>query len=579
MYLSKLHIKNFRCIEELEVEFHQGLNILIGENDTGKTTILDALRLCFELGTERREFYLSPDDFHIDESGNKTETMEFCLTFCDLSDKECGVFIEMLTMKDNKPQLELHLRFTCTPEGRVRRDEFWGGENEGQSIPYQVLDLLYFTHLDALRDARRGLTPSRANQLSKLFMKLEPDEDKQKEYAEDVDKRIRDSRDWKDLLEKGRKKINAHLKEVTFRSDDDRQKIEINFVAAEFRKIVEGLKVHTRPSDDMPPFEIWQNGLGFNNLIYTATVLGDLLERKERNPNSFIALLIEEPEAHLHPQLQNIFFRYLQDIEKQGIQVFVTSHSPTITAKTDIDSLIVLTKNSNGISQLPLHKVGLDKNQKAKLSRFLDVTKSQLFFAKGVVLVEGISEALLMPCFSRLMIKETEKEPKNYDLDEHGVEVVNIGGVAFEPFARLFNSENEEERLNVRCAIITDDDIDPTKEEKVEGPRSRNARELEGGLLKVKCAGYTFEYQLYRENPELIKKMYRVELNHPKINFEGENDEAYAFVKALKNNKEKAVFAQILATKTEIEDLKVRVPNYIQNAIKWVIDGNGNNSN
>lgn len=572
MYLSKLYIKNFRCVKDLEVELHPGLNILIGENDTGKTTILDALRLGFELGSEGREFYLSPDDFHIDESGNKAETMEFCLTFDDLSDKECGIFIEMLTMKGNEPQLELHLRFTCSPDGRVRRDEFWGGENEGQSIPYQVLDLLYFTHLDALRDAKRGLTPSRANQLSKLFMKLEPNEDKQKEYAEDVDKRIRESQDWQELLNKGRDKINAHLKEVTFKNDDDQQKIEINFVATEFRKIVEGLKVHTRPSDDMPPFEIWQNGLGFNNLIYTATVLGDLLERKERNPNSFIALLIEEPEAHLHPQLQNIFFRYLQDIENQGIQVFVTSHSPTITAKTHIDSLIVLTKNPEGISHLPLQKVELEKEHKDYLSRFLDVTKSQLFFAKGVILAEGISEALLLPCFARLM-------GKKYDLEKKGIEIVNVGGVAFEPFARLFNSDIEDERLGVRCAIITDDDVNPISGG-AKTNRAENARSLEGGLLKVKCAGYTFEYQLYLANPEIVKETYKKELNHPNTKFPGSIEgQAYRFVEAVNSNQDKALFAQILAEKIDKDNLEFVVPEYIEEAIRWVIDGNGNNSN
>ena len=156
-----------------------------------------------------------------------------------------------------------------------------------------------------------------------------------------------------------------------------------------------------------------------------------------------------------------MLFRYLQEIETLNIQVFVTSHSPTITAKTRLGSLVVLNTEDGRILSTPLRNIALNEQQVLFLQRFLDVTKCQLFFSNSVILVEGISEALLMPSFARAMGDE-------YDLDRNAVEVVNIDGVAFEPFARLFNSERANERINVRCAILTDDDRTPSAEGAVE---------------------------------------------------------------------------------------------------------------
>lgn len=593
MYLSQLRIKNFRCIKDLEVNFHKGLNILIGENDSGKTAVLDVLRWCFELGSENREFFISRDDFHIDKKSRiRINEIEFDVTFGDLSEDEQGIFIELLAIPEEESkevplegretELQLHVRFTYDEEKNRTRVIFWGGAKEGQTIPSELLELIYCTYLDALRDAIRDLRPSKGNQLSQLFVKLRPDKTEQDRLAGQIHETVRNLDNWKSLLAEGKEKITKHLNNVTLK--DTSQEVDIDFVQREFRKIAEGLRVRIPIKNTKNPkleeasainknpiedFEIWQNGLGYNNLIYTATVLGNLREKKKVEPSSYTALLIEEPEAHLHPQLQNVFFRYLETMAGEQIHVFITSHSPTITAKTHIDSLIVLSKTDEGISALPLRKVDLEEKDKKYLQRFLDVTKSQLFFAKGVILVEGISEALLLPRFSDLLGKE------EYNLEKNGIEVVNIGGVAFEPFAKLFNSNEKKGSLGVRCAIITDDDIDPISSV-AKTNRAKNARSFEGGLLRVICAGYTFEYQLYLNNPKIMKDLY-LEL-HPQTKFEGAKNEAYEFVKAVQNNKDKAVSAQILAEKIGKENLRFEVPAYIRKAIEWVVKGNDSGS-
>ncbi len=580
MYLKQLHVIGFRTFQDTTLNFRQGLNILIGENNTGKTAVIDAIRLCLSVAAERREISLSSDDFHMDDSGKRCSQMEFHLCFSGITPREQGIFVEMLSLADPAtPGLQFHMRVTIdTARDRVHR-ECWGGDKEHQSVPQEVLEQLYFLYLGALRDAGRDLSPSKGNQLSRLFVKLVPGDTKQSQYAKQISDQIKSLNDWQALLKDGKDKINEHLNKLSLQSLP--QSVDISFIDAEFRRIVEGLKIRVQkpsPSSTVPPLapgqaaqsdtlQIFQNGLGYNNLIYIATVLGDLRERRHRDPDSYIALLIEEPEAHLHPQLQDVLFRYLTEIKSGDVQVFVTSHSPTITAKTQIESLIMLSRNRDQILATSLADVDLSDHNKAHLHRFLDVTKSQLFFANGVILVEGISEALLLPELALIL-------GAKYDLDRNGVEVVNIDGVAFEPFAKLFNSDKRNKRLSVRCAVVTDDDSH-TSIDGESSSRAENARSLQGGLLRSFLARSTFEYELYLSNETFVLAAYK-EL-HPKmaLAFSGTiEDKAGLFVEKLHSVRDKASFAQLLAGKIATGKFSsFSVPQYIQNAIKWIVDG------
>jgi len=130
MYLKNLQIKNFRCIEDLTLEFDKGLNVIIGENNTGKTAVIDALRLSFSIGLQRREIFLSPDDFFIDKSGKKTNEIEFHLAFSDISEEEQGIFVEMLAINDgSEPKLKLHIRYELINKNGIEKIKFryWNG--------------------------------------------------------------------------------------------------------------------------------------------------------------------------------------------------------------------------------------------------------------------------------------------------------------------------------------------------------------------------------------------------------------------------------------------------------------------
>jgi len=582
MFLKKFKIKNYRCIKYASIDFNKGVNILIGENNSGKTAVLDALRVCLSYGKQWRDIWVSVNNFHLDKNNPDAdiEDIEFHLFFEIENEVETGIFNELHSVGDGgKQELQLHFRYYIDERSGVKKVRYnvWGGDNEGQSITPDVLDLIYFIHLDALRDAVHHLRPVRGNRLGELYSKIVTDEKRQEFLSGKVRNVLNGDTDWNTLIDQGKSKVNEHLKETTITGKE--QNVEIDFLPFEFRKIVDNLRIQTpvynediiENGDKQRYFELHQNGLGYNNLIYIATVLGDLKRQKELESNAYVALLIEEPEAHLHPQLQNIFFNYLNKLNEIGFQIFVSSHSPTITAKADLDSLIVLQEQENEITSLEIKKSNLDDINKKYLKKFLDVTKCQLFFSNGVILVEGISEALLIPVFSEII-------GSDYSIEKKGIELVNLNGVAFEHFGKLFNSDDPNIRLNCRCANLTDDD-------RTEGgdicSRAAKAKELENGQLRVALAEKTFEIELFKagNNKDILLEIFGE--MHPtaagRIEEGASIDEhANSFLEKINSNKAKSELAHCLAIRLE-SDAGLRneftVPDYIKSAIKWVVKG------
>ncbi len=587
MYLEKFHIKNFRGIKDIELAFNKGLNVLIGENNAGKTTIIDALRICLSYGNQRRDMYVSLSDFHINKETiiEQLNDIEFHLHFHIELPDEAGWFNDLLSVQEDGTQdLQLHFRYYLDENERVKY-KVWGGSNEGQVIAPEVLFLIYHVHLDALRDAEQYLKPIRGNRLGQLYSNIQIDPDratdieKKKDLAKKVRTAVDSDAEWVGHVSKGKEKINEHLKETSF--TDKQQQVDISFLPFDFNRLVDNLKIQMPVYSDgllagdetkQRHFELYQNGLGYNNLIYTATVLGDLKQRKELQKESYAALLIEEPEAHLHPQLQNLFFNHLNKLDSElGFQIFISSHSPTITAKANLKSVIVLQNQGNKIHAVTLNKSGLTEENKKHLHKFLDVTKSQIFFSNGAILVEGISEALLMPIFSKMLGDE-------YNIEKAGIELVNINGVAFEHFANLFNNEDEAKNLKTRCSLITDDDTEFETDEIAS--RAKIASELAKKNLKVFLAKRTFEFELFiAGNNEILLEIY-TEMHPISASRIVSNADikvhANNFLEKVIANKAKSELAHRLAVKLS-SDATVRgrfiVPDYIKQAIKYATKG------
>jgi len=657
MYIKEFCIKNFRSIKDLKLSFNKGVNIIIGENNSGKTAVIDALRICLSYGSLNRDIYVNKDsDFYLDSNNpdNDGKEINFDLIFEPENEIERAVFIDMIKQDTDgiHQTIELHFKYFLeeNADRSFLRWRIWGGENEGQQVPIEELQLINHTYLGALRDATEKLRPhAYGNKIANLYRNIKcfnNDEDeevpltkeKKQELADTIKKQV-EVGEWKSILDKGNKIVKEHIIHSTINGKNP--DVEFTFLPYSYNDIVDNIEArkpvyvgNETPVKNQKYFSVKQNGLGENNIIYAGTVLGDLIGQNEIESNEYFysALLIEEPEAHLHPQKQNTFFKYLSSLKNDSVQLFITSHSPTITAKANLDYVTVLQRQANKISAFTLNNSILNENNKKFLSKFLDVTKSQLFFANGVILVEGISEALLLPVFSKII-------DEDIDIEKSGIEIVNINGVAFEHFAKLFNSEDESKRMLARCALLTDDDrgqiskndfksetIDDKSAKKIFevlrdnniiddlnrilstnieqidfgeeidksaiksklramqdtfSNRAINAQRMDGGNLIVKLAKITFEYAIMVEskfNLRLLKLVYRK--MHPKTKFLPNNvtieDQIHDILVKLYAKKDKSELAYQLAVLLEqYEHLQKRfeVPKYIKEGINWVAKG------
>ena len=107
MFLKRLSITTFRCIRDLTLYINEGVNILIGENNSGKTAVIDALRICFSYGKQWRDIYVSESDFHIDKTnpgGAGLGDIEFDLYFEIRDPVEAGIFNDLLSEKEDGKQ-------------------------------------------------------------------------------------------------------------------------------------------------------------------------------------------------------------------------------------------------------------------------------------------------------------------------------------------------------------------------------------------------------------------------------------------------------------------------------------------
>ena len=207
------------------------------------------------------------------------------------------------------------------------------------------------------------------------------------------------------------------------------------------------------------------------------------------NSKVFSMLAIEEPEAHLHPNMQYKFLKFLNENKENEVrQIFITSHSPNITAAVNLDDIIVLYKDNYEVKvAYPGRVFGNTKEDiisKNYVQRFIDVTKADIFFAKSLILVEGIAEQLLLPEFAKILA---------CDLTDAHVSIVNIGGRYFEHFLKLFNTSKSEYAIKKKIACITD--LDPVRRKK-----EKNSKWKSCLPIAINCEAANYEYNICSNN-------------------------------------------------------------------------------
>lgn len=280
MRLRQLQIHNFRKIENLIVNFPRGLCVIVGENNAGKTAIIDALRLMLFSSRDFDAVRLNEDDFR---TGTDYTPIEISCTFSEPNEEDEVHFQECLVdVGEGKFDIRLNARVEYNITTRRANIKMWGGETEGGSLPSNIYDRLASIYLQPLRDPESGLRPGRNSQISRLIdcLAVEAEHAQFETIAKEANDKIRVLKP----VEKARKDLNSQMAAIT--GDQLAQKTELIFSDPTFHRIIAGLQ----PEIEGLPFAL--NGLGYNNLIFTSATLGTLQQSAQY---SFRSILVEEP--------------------------------------------------------------------------------------------------------------------------------------------------------------------------------------------------------------------------------------------------------------------------------------------
>lgn len=439
MRLSSIECSVFRNLHET-IEIAHPLAVLVGPNNAGKSNVVDALRMVL---TPLTGWPLRPrrDDFDHGGTGEPTVTeMTVTARFHDLTFQQAGRMVTALDGSRDRAALHLHCQLPAVGQPRAR---YLGGDAKSPDVEEWARSAITYTYLPPLRDAEEDLRPGRNNRLIELIAALTGDGPDRERILE-IAGHANDELAGVDALVQSRSRIQTRLDSLAGRTEA--QRAELLFTEPLFERVLSTLGV--RVGDELP-LAMSQNGLGMNNLLYMAVLLAALTYDHD---SELHLLLVEEPEAHLHPPMQDLLMRFLQSevSDRDDVQVIVTTHSPNFTSSARVERITSLSRAGTGIASRAVGQFGLSGDELDHLARFLDVTKASLLFARSVMLVEGIAEQLVIPALA------AELDPPR-DLTESSVALVNVGGLAFGPFAALY----DDGRLPIRCAIVSD--ADPPK--------------------------------------------------------------------------------------------------------------------
>jgi putative ATP-dependent endonuclease of OLD family len=521
-----MHIKNFRNFHDADFRL-RAKQVIIGENAVGKSNLIYAMQLILDQSLSDKDRMLDESDFWdgLKEPMAMGEEITIELWFEGYAGNKnvLAQLTDATVMHDGRESLKLTYKFYPSKTMGSKNEYnylIFKGDDESRRFSYEDRKYLNIRVIKAIRDVESEMKNARISPLTQIIkQKYSVDKDTLTAISKALEEKGADTLHIGEVADI-EKRIQSLLNAIAGFSNDQFD-VSLRTMDIDATRLLYALRplIDNRESGNI--------SLGINNLLYIAMILlliedetiktyltkklyDELIEKDENelieacyseipevhgytldseaisdsrmyerlydfmsecipSSNGATILAVEEPEAHLHPIFQRLLYRHVMN--RARASVLITTHSTHISSAAPITSIVhLLSTKENGTRVKTTAELDLPDADISDLERYIDVNRGEIYLAKGVIFVEGISEEYLIPSFARCM---------DMDLDRLGIVICNVNSTNFEPYMVFADS------LGIPYIVVSDGDYYHIVNNERQYGDIKSASDVDGGYAGI----------------------------------------------------------------------------------------------